>query len=161
MTSVMGIDPGLDGAIAVWTGRKLLVIDVPKVKSRGRGYEVNLPDLITRMRVLSIAFNPIRHIYLERVSARPHDGGASAFKFGSTFGQILAVAATMDAPIVRVTPTQWKRVMGLTTNKEYSRTRAIECFPRYAHYFRRKKDHNRAEAAMLALYGFQKLMRGQ
>jgi crossover junction endodeoxyribonuclease RuvC len=52
-----------------------------------------------------------------------------------------------------VSPAQWKRAMHLTSDKEQSRARALETFPVCAHHFARKKDHGRAEAALIALYG--------
>jgi len=58
---------------------------------------------------------------------------------------------------VDVSPGKWKRHFGLSADKEAARALAISQWPKSEH-FRRKKDHGRAEAALLALYGAQTQM---
>lgn len=149
---VLGIDPGLHGALATWDGEVLQVIDVPIVKARSRGHEVNLPALVDVIN----HFNdpPFLFAYVERNSARPQEGISSARKSGMVEGMLLGCVAMRCRYIFRPPPTQWKKIAKLTKDKEYSRTRAIEFFPDYYKFFMRKKDHGRAEAALLAYYGF-------
>ncbi len=146
---VLGVDPGLQGALATWDGRRLVVIDVPIVKARARGNEINLPALVDAVRDLT----PFDAAYVERNSVRPKEGISSAQKNGLVAGMLLGCVAMQCRQIHRPTPTQWKKKLGLTKDKEYSRTKAIEIFPYYHELFARKKDHGRAEAALLALYG--------
>lgn len=147
---VLGVDPGLYGALATWDGKQLIVVDVPIVKARARGNEVNLPafaDLVHNLAPFDVA-------YIERNSSRPHEGISSARKGGLVEGIILGCVIVYSKNITRVAPTQWKKVMRLTKDKNYSITRAIEAFPDYHYFFSRKKDHGRAEAALLAYYGY-------
>ena len=147
---VLGVDPGLQGALATWNGKQLVIMDVPIMKARARGNEVNLPALADVMHRLA----PFNIAYVERNSVRPEEGISSAQKNGLVAGILLGCAAMCCRQINRPTPNQWKKVMKLTKDKEYSRTRAIEEFPDYYDLFSRKKDHGRAEAALLALYGY-------
>ncbi len=147
---VLGVDPGLNGALATWDGKHLHVADVPKVKARGRGNEINLPALVDIIRELA----PFDVAYIERNSVRPEEGISSAQKNGIVVGILLGCASMCCRKINRPTPQSWKKVMRLTKDKEYSRTRAIEEFPDYHHFFALKKHHDRAEAALLALHGY-------
>ena len=81
------------------------------------------------------------------------------FHFGQSYGTILGVIGALVIPVRRVSPAKWKKALGLNSDGETSRARAIETWPEQAHLFERKKDHNRAEAALLALYGLRE--RGQ
>jgi hypothetical protein len=152
--SVIGIDPGLDGAIARLSSKSLAIFDVPAVKARSRGREVNLPAL--RDIVLKLEEEPfsIELVVIEKNASRPNEGGASGRKSGIVEGILLGAFTMMDAKILRVTPNSWKKSLRLTSDKEYSRTRAIEEFPKYHELFSLKKHHNRAEAALMTLYGY-------
>ena len=66
------------------------------------------------------------------------------------YGQCLGIVEALFIPIETVAPSVWKKAMQLNTSKENSRLRAIEMFPKFEHFFTRKRDHNRAEAALLA-----------
>ena len=148
---ILGVDPGLQGALATWDGKQLTVIDVPIVKARKRGNEVNLPALSDVVCQLA----PFEVAYVERNSVRPEEGISSAQKNGLVAGMLLGCVAMCCRQIYRPTPQQWKKVMRLTKDKNYSITKAIEIFPDYYDLFARKKDHGRAEAALLALYGYR------
>lgn len=150
---VLGIDPGLRGALAIWNGRELEVADVPIMKARARGNEINIPAVVDILRSWFAAWD-IDVAYVERNSVRPREGISSAHKNGITTGVLLGCSAVYCRNIVRPTPHQWKKALGLTSDKDYSRTKAIEQFPDYHELFARKKDDGRAEAALLAYYGF-------
>lgn len=152
---VLGVDPGLQGALATWDGKHLHVADVPIVKARARGNEINLPALVDVVRELA----PFDEAYVERNSVRPKEGISSAQKNGLVAGMLLGCIAMCCRQINRPTPAQWKKAMGLTKDKEYSRTKAIEIFPDYHELFARKKDHGRAEAALLAFFGYRAMRR--
>ena len=150
MINALGVDPGLGGALATWNGKILKVVDVPIMKARSRGHEVNLPalkDVIDNLTVFHIA-------YVERNASRPSEGSASGRKAGLVEGMLLGCIAAYCRRIERPTPASWKKKLGLTADKDYSRTKAIETFPEYHELFARKKDHGRAEAALLAFYGY-------
>lgn len=147
---VLGVDPGLKGALATWDGHRLEVEDIQTVKARSRGNDVNLPALIEIINRLA----PFQVVYFEKNSIRPKEGLSSARKNGLVTGITLGIIACKCISIVQITPQSWKKKLGLNSDKEYSRTRAIEIFPKYHQLFARKKDHGRAEAALLAYYGY-------
>lgn len=149
----MGIDPGLDGAIATWDGKELIIRDVPAIKARSRGREVSLPPL--RKIIYELNEPPCDVVYIERNSSRPAEGGASGRKSGLVEGILVGAAVMQCVATYRPTPNQWKKKCGLTADKEYSRTKAIETFPEFHELFSRKKDHNRAEAALLAYFAYR------
>ena len=147
---ILGVDPGLQGALATWDGKILIVVDVPIMKAKARGNEINLPALVDEVYKLA----PFDAAYVERNSVRPKEGISSAQKNGLVAGMLLGCVAMACRYVNRPTAAQWKKVLGLTSDKEYSRTKAIETFPNYHELFARKKDHGRAEAALLAFFGY-------
>jgi len=151
---ILGVDPGINGAIASYDGSDLVVIDIPKLKSKGRGFEVNWALLADNLRIL---FGGCDHAVIEAVQARPGEGRGTAFKFGYSAGGVRGLIAGMGYPITMVQPRSWKAKMKLTTDKDYSRTRATELFPASADEFKLKKDNNKAEAALIAYYGLTQL----
>jgi crossover junction endodeoxyribonuclease RuvC len=95
---------------------------------------------------------------IELVHAMPKQGVSSVWNFGVAFGMARGVISGAFIPTHLVSPTKWKKHFGLDSDKEKARALAISKWPECAH-FNRKKDHGRAEAALLALYGAQTLVR--
>ncbi len=142
---IMGIDPGASGAVAFWFPEhpdKISVYDVPLVDG-----EINCAALATIIN----NYQPELAV-IEQVSAMPKQGVSSTFKFGVAYGMARGVAGALFIPQRYVTPGKWKRFYGLPADKEKARELAINTWPASEH-FRRKKDHGRAEAALLAKYG--------
>jgi hypothetical protein len=133
---------------------ELAVEDVPAVKSKGRGHEL---DLVALAEMIEYQFGGFDHAFIEQVQSMPGEGRGTGFKFGYGCGAIRGIIVSHLRPVTMVTPAVWKPPMGLNRDKDYSRTRAIELFPTYAPRFKRKMDNNRAEAALLAYYGYLKL----
>jgi crossover junction endodeoxyribonuclease RuvC len=90
---------------------------------------------------------------VERVAAMPKQGVASTFKFGASYGALLGVIGALGIPSVLVTPTKWKKHFALDAEKERARALALRMWPARSELFSRKKDHGRAEAALLARFG--------
>ena len=155
MTRIIGVDPGVNGAIAVYDGMFLVVHDFPIVKSKGKGNDIDWGHFAF---IFNEFYCNIDHAYLELVHAMPGNASNSVFKFGAAFGGIKAILSYTGIPLTLVTPSKWKGKLNLTKDKDYSRTRAMELFPKLAEFFKRKKDNNRAEAALIAWYGYQQLM---
>lgn len=155
---VLGIDPGLSGAIAQWDGASLNTIEIPTAKSTGRGREVVWPELNEQW---DNEFFYAEHVFLERVHSRPGEGVSSAFKFGCVFGGLRGMIAAKLIPLTLVTPTVWMKEMGVGRgSKEASVLRATELFPSHASAFRGPKGGRKdgvAEAALIARYGYDKL----
>lgn len=146
---VLGIDPGLSGAYAVVAanGRLCRVEDLP-VMGVGARVAINGGELADILRPLALDLAVI-----ELVGAMPKQGVASVWKFAQSCGQVRGVLEALQIPIMWVTPKQWKGSLRLSSDKEASRTMAIEAWPDMRASFKRKCDHGRAEAALIARYG--------
>ena len=92
-------------------------------------------------------------VVVEQVNAMPGQGVTSMFNFGQTFGAIKGISATLKLPIFFARPSKWKKHFNLIkTNKDASRTKVIEVYPEISSKLHRKKDSNRADAILIALY---------
>ena len=92
-------------------------------------------------------------VVIEQVSAMPGQGVTSMFNFGQSFGVIKGICAALNLPIYFVRPAKWKKHFNLIkTNKDASRTKVIEVYPEISSKLHRKKDSNRADAILIALY---------
>lgn len=150
MNAVLGVDPGGSGAIAAYYEDlgTVRVFDTPTAKAGPNNRSVIVDTLFAR-HVKTLL--PLSHAVIEEVHSRPTDGSSSAFKFGVSFGVIRGIIATHEIPTTFVSPSKWKARIGLTgKDKDASRLKAIELFPRQATLFELKKHHGRAEAALLA-----------
>ncbi len=150
MSVIMGIDPGISGAIAFYfteVPSRVSVDDVPVA-----GGEINVAELARQIRIHRPTFAVI-----ERVSAMPGQGVTSMFNFGRSYGDVRGTIGAMSVPLHFVTPQKWKKHFGLSSDKDQSRLRAIRMFPDVAESFKLKKHDGRAEAALIALYGAQVL----
>ena len=149
MKPIAGIDPGASGAIAVLTGDELEIIDMPTLEIRGK----RILDLGTLARFFDLHGAGLSLAVIEDPHAMPGQGVSSMFKFGFACGAVQAFVASAFIPVKLVAPAQWKRAMGLTSDKDASRRLASQLLPRWSHLWARVKDDGRAEAALLALYG--------
>lgn len=145
MTLLLGIDPGISGAIACLEGDDLLwVTDMPVADG-----EVLGPVLAARV----LAGLGDRRAVVERAQSMPGMGVTGAFRYGAGYGVILGVLGALSIPFDTVRPTAWKKAAGLAgKDKPASRRRAIELWPQHAERFARAKDDGRAEAALIARY---------
>ncbi len=156
---ILGIDPGLTGALALLSDRGIEVFDVPTLKARSRGREVNWPEVARWVD----AAGHIDHAVIETVGARPGQGVSSMFKFGYVSGGLRGIVAAHFIPVTMAPPQLWKRDMAVPKEKDGARARASELFPSHCDLFVRVKDHGRAEASLIALWGRHTLFgaRGQ
>lgn len=141
---ILGVDPGITGGIAFLfpNSGRVIAEDIPVA-----GGEVDVDTLAARIRQMAPTVAVI-----ERAGAMPKQGVASTFRFGMAYGALRAVVTAMQVPVHLVHPTVWKRHFRLTAEKELSRALAIRLWPGAGH-FSRKKDHGRAEAALIAQFG--------
>ena len=149
---IVGIDPGIDGAIAILDAESYRVINVHDIPStpkvHGKGREINAYALYEIYK--SFAGHPV---VLEQVGAMPQDARTAAFSFGETFGVIKALTSVVGSQLIMTKPTTWKKHFGLIKkDKDASRTLAIQLFPEIRQELSRKKDKDRAEAALIALH---------
>jgi crossover junction endodeoxyribonuclease RuvC len=156
---ILSFDPGLSGAGAVVhvRGELLATFDLPLFgnMTSEAGRRINAAGLADLVR----EHGPYAFAVVEQVSARPGQGVCSMFRFGQSYGTVLGVIGALTIPVHHASPAKWKRALGLNSDGEKSRARAIETWPAHAELFARKKDHNRAEAALLGLYGLREFGR--
>ncbi|MGB6449119.1 MAG: hypothetical protein WBE92_00040 [Steroidobacteraceae bacterium] len=149
MTAILGVDPGLSGALALLgaDGEPELVADLPVIRDRSLAW-------IDGGALQSTLLNALRgrqcRAVVERVSAMPRQGVASSFTFGVGFGSILSVLQSLQLPIELVTPAVWKRTLGLSSDKRASLDKARLLFP--SADLGLAKHHGRAEALLLAYW---------
>lgn len=146
-----GIDPGLDGCIALLNGDDLIIADMPTIEPKKK----RIIDEVELARLIGVNAHHIKHAFLEDVRTRPGEGAVGAFSFGMGIGIIRGILRAHFVPMTLVAPAKWKRAMGIPSGagKDASRALAKELFQRQAGLFARVKDHGRAEAALVALYG--------
>ena len=92
-------------------------------------------------------------VVVEQVSAMPGQGVTSMFNFGQSFGIIKGICSAMQLPLYFVRPAKWKKYFNLIkSEKDASRTRAIEIFPYFSSQLSKKKDSNKADAILIASF---------
>lgn len=159
MKYFIGIDPGLTGAIAKigYDGEFIGLMDMPTIESPGScGFVKRSVYSVDINLHLDIHFSHANAadtlICIEKVTARPNQGVSSVFSLGHSMGVIEGIARLYDAPIEYVTPQKWKKYYSLGKDKNDSLIVARKLFPDILDLLRRAKDHNRAEALLLANY---------
>ena len=153
---IIGIDPGISGSICFFHNGKILdVVEMPimtdgkKNKKQVNGSQVY--NEITK-RIKQFEKNQIR-VVIEHVSAMPGQGVTSMFNFGQSFGILKGICTAMQLPMYFVRPTKWKKYFNLlNSEKDASRTRALEIFPYFSSQLSRKKDSNKADAILIASF---------
>ena len=143
---ILGIDPGLDGGIAIINGSEIELLETVPTEPKG-GFIKRQVDAQKLSNILRVY--PISVCYLERVASRPGQGVGSVFSFGDTYGCIRGVLGALNIPTYTVAPQTWKKELKISS-KEDSLKAIKELYPLLK---MRKKDHNIAEALLLALYG--------
>jgi len=153
---VLAIDPGITGAIAIYSPKtKILyeLFDMPVIEDKFDGTKTL--DHYGLARIVDEFAKSVRLAVVECVHSMPGQGVSSTFLFGRTTGLCIGVLAAHLLPILQPQPSVWKASMGLTRDKNRSLEKARQLFPDRQDYFKLKKHHDRAEAALLAVYGGQ------
>lgn len=145
---IIGIDPGLDGGIAVIDGNHLELIETIPTKKK-TGFIKRQVDGTELARILR-PFNDAE-VWLESVASRPGQGVASVFSFGDTYGCIRGVLEALNFKVNTVTPKKWKTSLKVSSKEDS--LKAIKVSVLGVGINLRKKDHNLAEAMLIALYG--------
>ena len=151
---IIGIDPGLSGAIAVLEDNKVLgIYDMP-VMAEGKKSkrQLNSAQLVSIIKQ-NVSNNDELAIVVEQVNAMPGQGVTSMFNFGQTFGAIKGVCAALELPIFFVRPSKWKKYFELlNSSKDASRTKVIEMYPSLSNQLSKKKDVNKSDAILIARF---------
>ena len=151
---VIGIDPGLSGAIAILENNKVLgIFDMP-VMSEGKKNkrQLNSAQLVNIIKENIMKDEEIA-VVVEQVNAMPGQGVTSMFNFGQTFGAIKGICAALNLPIFFVRPSKWKKHFELiNSSKDSSRTKVIEMYPTLSNQLTKKKDVNKSDAILIAKF---------
>jgi hypothetical protein len=142
---ILGVDPGATGGLAFYfpdAHGRIAVEDMPLVNGKVCPHG---------LKALLLTYGPTEAI-VELVGPMPKQGVTSVWNFSGAYHTALATIAVLEVPYALVAPGKWKKRMGLPSEKEAARAMAIRTFPHVAARFSRVKDHNRAEAALLAYY---------
>lgn len=162
---VIGIDPGISGALAQIDHHGLRsVADMPSML-RSAGFVKNQVDPAALDSLLGdwtahLEKNEVM-VMIERAGAMPKQGASSIFSIGLTMGLIEGIVVARRLPHVFVPPQEWKRAVGLPrvkgdkdAGKRAARTLAQRHYPDAELHL--VKHHNRAEAILIARYGHER-----
>ena len=152
---VIGVDPGLSGAIAFYDTEACVVTihDMPtvEIKRGGKAKREIAPALVAS--ALTSSMRQVSAAYVERVGAMPGQGVTSVYSFGYSTGVVVGALAGVGIPTTIIPPQTWQKAVNVRGGKAGSRARAMELFPDQAGLFARVKDDGRADAALIAFYG--------
>ena len=156
---IIGIDPGISGSICFFQDGVIsdvmempIMIEGKKNKKQVNGSQIfnEISEKIKNMDKKNIK------VVIEHVTAMPGQGVTSMFNFGQSFGILKGICSAMQLPVYFVRPAKWKKYFNLiNSEKDASRTRAIEIFPYYSSHLSKKKDSNKADAILIASYFFE------
>tara|TARA_S200000501_G_C20743954_1_gene708622 strand:- start:254 stop:748 length:495 start_codon:yes stop_codon:yes gene_type:complete len=153
---IIGIDPGISGAICfMHFGEIIDIIDMPlmadgkKNKRQLNGSQI-CHEIRSRIKNIN---NKEIFVVIEHISAMPGQGVTSMFNFGQSFGVLKGICAAMQLSLYFVRPVKWKKYFNLlNAEKDASRTKVIEIFPKISSKLSRKKDINKADAILIASF---------
>ena len=156
---IIGIDPGLSGSICFLKDGKILdVVEMPTMtEGKKNKKQVNGSQIFNEIsfRVKKLDKKDVK-VIIEQVSAMPGQGVTSMFNFGQSFGILKGICSAMQLPMYFVRPAKWKKYFNLiNSEKDASRTRAIEIFPYFSGQLSRKKDSNKADAILIASFYYE------
>ena len=153
---IIGIDPGISGAICFFQNGEITdVIDMPSMADGKKNKrQINSQQVFNEVseRIINIPKKEII-VVIEQVSAMPGQGVTSMFNFGQSFGVLKGICSAMQLSMYFVRPAKWKKYFNLIkSEKDASRTKAIEIFPYFSQELSKKKDANKADAILIASF---------
>ena len=156
---IIGIDPGISGSICFFQDGVIQdVIEMPTmIEGKKNKKQVNGSQIFNEIkeRVKKIDNKDIK-VVIEQVSAMPGQGVTSMFNFGQSFGILKGICSSMQLPMYFVRPAKWKKYFNLiNSQKDASRTKAIQIFPYFSSQLSRKKDSNKADAILIASFFYE------
>ena len=155
----IGIDPGISGSICFFEDGKIVdVIEMPTMtEGKKNKRQVNGSQIYNEIcKIINSIEKQDTRVVIEQVSAMPGQGVTSMFNFGQSFGILKGISAAMQLPVYFVRPAKWKKYFNLiNSEKDASRTRAIEIFPYFSSQLSKKKDSNKADAILIASFYYE------
>jgi crossover junction endodeoxyribonuclease RuvC len=140
---IIGIDPGISGSICFFEDGKILdVVEMPTMtEGKKNKRQVNGSQIYNEIskRIEHCDKTDIK-VIIEQVSAMPGQGVTSMFNFGQSFGILKGMCSAMQLPMYFVRPAKWKKYFNLiNSEKDASRTKAIEIFPYFSSNLAKKR----------------------
>src|SRR5210317_1511622 len=156
---IIGIDPGITGSICFFEDEKILEgVEKPTITEEKKNKkQVNGSQIYNEIkkRIEKIDKKDIK-VIIEKVSAMPAQGVTSMFNFGQSYGILKGMCSAMQLPMYFVRTAKWKKYFNLiTSEKDASRTKAIEIFPYFSSNLAKKKDSNKADAILIASFYYE------
>ena len=156
---IIGVDPGLSGSICFFEDGKILdVVEMPTMtEGKKNKRQVNGSQVYNEIskKIKQVDKKDIK-VIIEQVSAMPGQGVTSMFNFGQSYGILKGMCSAMQLPMYFVRPAKWKKYFGLiNSEKDASRTKAIEIFPYFSSNLSKKKDSNKSDAILIASYYYE------
>jgi crossover junction endodeoxyribonuclease RuvC len=156
---IIGIDPGISGSICFFEDGKIIdVVEMPTMaEGKKNKRQVNGSQIHNEIsqKINKIEKQNVR-VVIEQVSAMPGQGVTSMFNFGQSFGILKGICSAMQLSMYFVRPAKWKKYFGLiNSEKDASRTKAIEIFPYFSSQLSKKKDSNKADAILIASFYYE------
>ena len=156
---IIGIDPGISGSICFFQDGVIKdVVEMPTmIEGKKNKKQVNGSQIFNEIseKIKNMDKKNIK-VVIEHVTAMPGQGVTSMFNFGQSFGILKGICSAMQLSVYFVRPAKWKKYFNLiNSEKDASRTRAIEIFPYYSSHLSKKKDSNKADAILIASFFFE------
>ena len=156
---IIGIDPGITGSICFFEDGKIIdLIEMPNMADgKKQKKQVNGAQIYNEilLRTKDVEKKNIK-VVIEHVSAMPGQGVTSMFNFGQSFGVLKGICSAMQLSMHFVRPAKWKKYFNLiNSEKDASRSRAIEIFPYFSSQLSKKKDCNKADAILIASFYYE------
>ena len=156
---IIGIDPGITGSICFFEDGKILdVIEMPTMtEGKKNKKQVNGSQIYNEIfkRINETDKKEIK-VIIEQVSAMPGQGVTSMFNFGQSYGILKGICSAMQLSMYFIRPAKWKKYFNLiNSEKDASRSKAIEIFPYFSNNLSKKKDSNKADAILIASYYYE------
>jgi crossover junction endodeoxyribonuclease RuvC len=156
---IIGIDPGVSGSICFFKDGQIIdVIEMPTMnEGKKNKKQVNGSQIYNEIfKRIDRDVTTNTRVVIEHVTAMPGQGVTSMFNFGQSFGILKGICSAMQLPMYFVRPAKWKKYFNLiNSEKDASRTRAIEIFPNFSSQLSKKKDSNKADAILIASFYYE------
>ena len=140
---IIGIDPGISGSICFFENGKIIeVVEMPTMtEGKKNKRQVNGAQIYNEiLKRINKNDKQNTRVVIEHVSAMPGQGVTSMFNFGQSFGILKGICSAMQLPMYFIRPAKWKKYFGLiNSEKDASRTKAIEMFPYFSSHLSKKK----------------------
>ena len=156
---IIGIDPGITGSLCFFENGKIIdVIEMPNMpEGKKNKRQVNGAQVYHEIskKIKNLEKENVK-VIVEQVSAMPGQGVTSMFNFGQSFGVLKGICSAMQLSVYFIRPVKWKKYFNLiNSEKDASRTKAIEIFPYFSSQLSKKKDSNKADAILISSFFYE------